>query len=57
MPEEKIIRTYSTLAEENRDIDKMYEQGYTWQALSLGTIEFTKMNVESEKRLPNDCTH
>lgn len=50
MPEEKIIRTYATVAEENRDINKMYEQGYKWQAVSLGTIEFTKMDVETEKK-------
>lgn len=50
MPEEKIIRTYATVAEENKDINKMYEQGYKWQAVSLGTIEFTKMDVETEKK-------
>lgn len=42
MREKGIIRTYDTVGDENRDIDKMYEQGYTWNALSPGTIEFTR---------------
>lgn len=43
MKESGIIRTYDTVGDENRDINKMYEQGYTWNALRPGTIEFTRM--------------
>ncbi|MDW5524654.1 hypothetical protein R6Z02_12920 [Carnobacterium maltaromaticum] len=49
MKDKGIIRTYATVEDENRDIDKMYEQGYTWNALSPGTIEFTrKKEVEED---------
>lgn len=56
MTEEKIIRTYATVAEENTDINKMYEQGYKWRALSLGTIEFVKIEAEEQKKTNKDCT-